>query len=99
MLLKIASKRKAPEAAAALHEKALVYMGAARHWADLAIDAVRDIHGEDSPAFQVWSEARSGGVWDEGGVLNFYQRWIDAGLSAPLEEQPGTARAFVRSGA
>ena len=65
----------------ALQDRALAYMEAARDWADLSRDLTRDLKGEDSPAYQLWAKALDiDGVWDEGGSLDFYQRWVDAGL-------------------
>ena len=74
-------------------------MHAARRWAGRARDVTRDLKGEDSPAFALWSAALLGSFWsaddpasvtEEGdldpqriGRLDFYREWIAAGLGAP----------------
>lgn len=56
-------------------------MRAAYDWAGRARAATRDLKGEDSKAYQVWTAAFDEGVWDDGGALNLHVRWIDAGLA------------------
>ena len=69
-------------------------------WALVAVDVVRDVFGEDSPTFSCWAESLSSGCWEvEGGSFDFYQRFLDAGLSAPLPAHSDAAKYLDASGA
>ena len=69
----------------ALQDKALAYARASYMWASRALGVMRDVHGVDSPTFACWSTAMAAGCWDEdSGTFDFFQRFMDAGLSEPL---------------
>ena len=83
-----------------LQAKAAAYAQASKRWALVAVDVVRDVFGEDSPTLSCWAESLSSGCWEvEGGSFDFYQRFLDAGLSAPLPAHSDAAKHLDASGA
>ena len=76
--------------------KARTYAQASRAWAIRALEVFRDVYGDDAPGFLAWSEALISGCWnEEGGSFDFYQRWVDAGMSAPLPPTSVHAAALL----
>ena len=76
--------------------KARTYAQASRAWAIRALEVFRDVYGDDAPGFLAWSEALISGCWnEEDGSFDFYQRWVDAGMSAPLPPTSVHAAALL----
>lgn len=78
-----------------LQTKARAFGRASKAWALRAIEVVRDVFGEDAPAYAAWTSAMADGCWEEeGGTFDFYERWLAAGMSAPMPPgAPGAPKA------